>query len=53
MLSLYSMELSTIGEENRQLNNVSSRLHIWKLWFKFLPCLEISHVYLSQVTSCL
>lgn len=50
-LGLCSKDLSTMDEENRWLSNIHPRLalfQIWKLWFKFLPCLEISHVSLGK-----
>lgn len=50
-LGLRSKELSATDEENRRLSNTSpslALLQIWKLWFKFLPCLEISHVSLGK-----
>lgn len=50
-LGLHSKELCARDEENRQLNNTSPSLdllQIWKLWFKFLPCLEISHLPLGK-----
>lgn len=50
-LGLCSEELSATDEENRWLSNTSpslALLQIWKLWFKFLPCLEISHMFLGK-----
>ena len=50
-LGLCSKDLSAMDEENRQLSNKSptlALLQIWKLWFNFLPCPEISHASLGK-----